>query len=502
MDGRITELLSVLPIAPPKRLLIVGPVEKSVLKQLSLKYESLKTIEDDNLHRLDGNSIDLLCCFQIPVLKSGLIEKAYRLLAPGGGVFIVTGPRRKTDGLWKGGLENRAQREVTRIGFQDTRIYGLSPSLDELRLAVPLNKNRLAAASLALYQPSLKKAKFRKLVAYLSARCGIPSVWTPFILITGRKLQSKNQENLRTFFFEIYGIEVEFALFAGTPGYLRKTTLQIMNAEGRVLGYGKVGRNSWTNQLIENEAKVLQSLKKLNLGAALVPEVKYFGDLREDSKILVQSTCKKPLSSGPLAPANSHLTFLTRLFNQSRVNTNFGQSSCLRDILTRLTELRGRVPEKRWMLLERGIKEAGRAIGQRTLPFGIAHRDFTPWNTFYHNGRLFIFDWELAREEWFPLADAFHFIIQKGVLVDKENPEKLLQKILSQSSREGAFIHELSFNLGIDREIILPLLLFYLCDISTFYINNNMSYDIERQEIRRLLFCWETILLNILSSGT
>lgn len=56
-----------------------------------------------------------------------------------------------------------------------------------------------------------------------------------------------------------------------------------------------------------------------------------------------------------------------------------------------------------------------------TCDMALSHGDFTPWNMYEKGGKLAIYDWELAQ----PLCpvgfDAFHFMIQNGILVERKS---------------------------------------------------------------------------------
>jgi len=476
-------------------------MEETVIDELSAKGDTCHIERVDELQGLPACSFNVICNFADTAPSLHLFKESYRLLAPCGVLCTIAGSSNKRYALPNKRQDNQLRKELLGCGFQDICVYGLSPSLDDIRLAVPLGNNRLAAASLALYQPSLKRAKLRKLAAYVTGLYGLSSLWTPFRLFVTKKGGTKTSDGFSGFISELYSTGVELALFTGTPGYLQKPTLQIMNASGVIIGYGKICKNLQTSELIENEFQILEMLSKLDLGSAHVPEVKYFGNVNPGGKLLIQSCSKKPLSSGPLIPKPAHLDFLVRLFDQTRMEPHFIQSACLSDVLTRLRGLNGGVPHEWCRLLQKALEQAAHEIEKGKVSLSLAHRDFTPWNTFFCKGHLFIFDWEFARMHWPPLTDAFHFIIQKQLLVDKQGPESLLGRLLSETSMEGRFLYNLSSRLEIEKNLISPLLIFYLCDIAILYWSKCPRHGrIEREGVR-LFACWEQMLGSLLSLG-
>jgi hypothetical protein len=179
--------------------------------------------------------------------------------------------------------------------------------------------------------------------------------------------------------------------------------------------------------------------------------------------------------------------------------TDFGSSNCLREVSARLQELDAKV-SKAWLAtLKSALQWSTGKICKERVPLGLTHRDFTPWNTFLADGRLFVFDWEYGRRNWPPLLDALHFVIQKGVLVNHESALSLWAKLFSTDSREALFISTLSSRLGLRDSLFLPLFAFYLCDVATLYLQNYQgSEEIERQA-QPLLECWEGLLTMILT---
>ncbi|MBK6497179.1 MAG: hypothetical protein IPG00_03020 [Saprospiraceae bacterium] len=63
--------------------------------------------------------------------------------------------------------------------------------------------------------------------------------------------------------------------------------------------------------------------------------------------------------------------------------------------------------------------------------FGFAHGDFTPWNIFANNQNLFIYDWEAAQDLMPKGFDAFHFIIQQSIMVEK-HPWNVIEQSLTR----------------------------------------------------------------------
>ena len=60
-----------------------------------------------------------------------------------------------------------------------------------------------------------------------------------------------------------------------------------------------------------------------------------------------------------------------------------------------------------------------------------AHGDFTPWNCFVTENHLSLYDLEMV-QDGMPLGyDAFHFIIQNGILVKRASWKSISEEIMN-----------------------------------------------------------------------
>ena len=66
----------------------------------------------------------------------------------------------------------------------------------------------------------------------------------------------------------------------------------------------------------------------------------------------------------------------------------------------------------KWRKIGDEIVRSARALACSSMPCGLLHGDFTPWNSKLRTGELCLFNWEWAEEEA-PLDwDPFHFQVQ------------------------------------------------------------------------------------------
>ena len=94
------------------------------------------------------------------------------------------------------------------------------------------------------------------------------------------------------------------AFFTGTDGPHRKTTIQLMDNDGAILGYCKMSRKSHIRPYLRNEADMLSHVANLELRSANIPNVLEFRDdasitfLVTNSLKTEQSKIKKRLGRG------------------------------------------------------------------------------------------------------------------------------------------------------------------------------------------------------------
>lgn len=348
--------------------------------------------------------------------------------------------------------------------------FAVLPSKNEPRWIIPLKNRNLIISSLAIYQPSLMRAKIFKQLAILAASLGFLKFFVKskiYFRKTGKEVKKIfNRDRLH------------YAIFTGSEGSHRKITIQAMDEEGAILGYIKVSHNEEIDSILENEAQVLDGLLRLDVRNGLFPRVIFWGSIN-GTNVLVLDSHKSFDSKFSSMLSNIHIDFLTELFQKTSSVKKYKESFFALNLKRRLETLKSKVfgnheIERNWGFnmdkLKQGYNRAldfvKEEIDNIELPFGMSHRDFTPWNTFFHNGKLYVFDWEYARKDYPPLIDLFHFIVQDGILVRHLKPEGLLKRI----SRNYKLIEKYCDSVDIDKNLLNSLFLCYLLDINLFYL--------------------------------
>jgi len=335
-------------------------------------------------------------------------------------------------------------------------LYGIVPSLKNPRWLIPLKKN-LIISSLAMYQPSLLRAKAIKQFAILLAKLGLFN----FFVINKVRFE-KNDFLVRNIFKKN---SLDYAVFGGTPGYHCKTTIQVMAKDGLILGYIKVADNADLNDLLDNEVEILQYLSKLNVKSVSFPKVikKY---KIENVNILILDTERSIYSKFTSKLSKAHICSLSELFKKDSNLIKFKESNFFNQLPGKIQSIPNNINSSWKQSFVGAYNYVNAHIGDEVVPFGICQRDFTPWNTFFTNAKLYIFDWEYAQKEYPPAIDLFHFIVQDCIYVRKLSPRRILERIGEKQS-----LFEMYFELlNINQQFLFSLLLCYLIDESLLFI--------------------------------
>jgi hypothetical protein len=101
--------------------------------------------------------------------------------------------------------------------------------------------------------------------------------------------------------------------------------------------------------------------------------------------------------------------------------------------------------------------------GGLLLPHNFRHGDFAPWNVKLADDKLLIYDWEYAESEAPPGWDLFHFLFQTLRLLGNQSIWTIWREFFDNGSAKRWLIRHFK-NIGISREFIYPLFLFYLLD--------------------------------------
>lgn len=295
--------------------------------------------------------------------------------------------------------------------------------------------SRNLKVALCLYQPSSVKGKaLRQLLPVLVKFPIVPKAMQNRLGI--KKQKESISEELRKYLFKVYPnvADIQFAAFLGTPGVHQKTTIQI-STDNRILGYCKVTDNQEIYKIFLHEQKILQYLE--NCGMTGIPRCICCEDIGNGKYVFIQTTVKTIGSDIRHKLGTLELDFIHRLVECTEKTVAFDQT----DFSQSVHYLQRKID----VLKENGFdtKALERACNnviayyQNQNKFSAYHRDFTPWNSFVEDGKLFVFDFEYAALLYPAYLDAIHYFCQTAVF-EKKIIGKTLFELYLKECKEGS----------------------------------------------------------------
>ncbi len=306
---------------------------------------------------------------------------------------------------------------------------------------IPLQNNRVTASGLALFQPVVASARLMKWAAATLTQRGFGGIWAKPELYISETPSIGNYFGNKT---------LSYAYFTGTDSPHRKVAVQVMDMNGRLKGFAKITKNPLVRPLLQHEAATLSRVRGLGLVSAIEPRVLFCGE-QNGTSLLVTDTLKTALTKTTTALLPIHAEFLRELGDRAPVPHHQPATSCARLLRDRLAVLNARLPAKWLQRLQRAIDQIGARPGGDLLPATLTHGDFTPWNTFLIEKKIYVFDWEYAEDQFPASNDLIHFMLVQppaknqpaAVKIDRINAT--LRKVFGLPTNDLATTHLLIY---------------------------------------------------------
>lgn len=271
---------------------------------------------------------------------------------------------------------------------------------------------RNMAVAMNLYQPGWRTGKILKAVfPYIywlkpvQKKIGTEAFYC--------KLNDSLSDDIKT----IFSIkDFEFSIFCGTPSVHQKIVMQI-SCGNRILGYCKICDNKEVIDSFDYEFALLQKLESMGINSTPQP---LFNDYIGDGiKMFVQSTCKTMQSKTNHEWGELEVGFLEDIYRKSHAVIKFEESDFYKDI-TFLRDNIGLLDGFRSDIVLDAIDLVMNHYAGKEVDFSLYHADFTPWNCYVENGKLYAFDLEYAKMSYPSYIDCFHFMVQ-GLIYEKHS---------------------------------------------------------------------------------
>jgi thymidylate kinase len=281
-----------------------------------------------------------------------------------------------------------------------------------------------------------------------------------------------------------------YSIFTGTVGPNRKAIIEL-NTNGETTHFIKVGLNKNSKDLIRNEAHILVGLQQVDLGDSVIPNATLNCDL--NSALFNNIKPQNAIQGSSLK--NEHFSFLENLYAKTTNTIKLEQAYSFFKIKSELA-LATRQPHfYRVESIYESLETLLQSIPQEVfVPVGLAHGDFTPWNTFSSENKLSVFDWELATFEMPLLFDAFHFVFQSAVMLKNAGWKqiKLELSFLLRNEKLQAIVDKYSI------DVHLHFKLYLLSNIG-YYLNIYAQQESLHPQGYRLLSVWSCALRGLLN---
>ena len=327
----------------------------------------------------------------------------------------------------------------------------------------PIRNLRLA---MELYQPSGSKGKMlKRLFPYLHRLSVVRRV------ARAKIVRGCLDEEILKVAREGFGVgNIEYSIFGGTPSVHQKITIQFFTGN-RILGYGKMTDSEAIAALFAHEQDLLATLHQQ--GISDIPECLFNAKLQSGAYFFLQTTVKTLNSRSPEEWTTLHENFLQNLSVRTSAFLPFVESDFYRSLHSLQASLSS-IPSEYCQIILPALLQTFEEFSGGTYPFSAYHADFTPWNMFVNDGRLFVFDWEYGRMSYPPMLDRYHFFVQQYIHVRHMSADEICRQL-----GEYAWFDETQFR-------------YYLLDvISRFVCRENGAIS---KDLAKMLEIWTKLL--------
>ena len=263
---------------------------------------------------------------------------------------------------------------------------------------------------------------------------------------------------------------------AATIGPLRpnrKPVLQVMDADGTLVAFAKVGWDRSTRHMVTREAEVLNGMCDHDLKDVIVPDVLHFGSWRG---LCILAT--EPLDHPDAGVPGEHLVRIgvTEIARHRGITSLALTNSCWFRSAQRRAHHETRIDDD----LIQEVQAIAASDGGVTIEFGFSHGDWAPWNMARLGRKLGVWDWERACDEA-PLGiDLVHGQFQQAFHRSNQN-------VAIAARRAESDVAEGLDRLGIPqrhRHLIVSL---YLLELTLRYDESALASDPKIRNTRQQL---------------
>jgi len=218
-----------------------------------------------------------------------------------------------------------------------------------------------------------------------------------------------------------------WAIFTGTVGPNNKI---LIYEEGSKENYFyKLAHSPKAFTLIKGEETALKKIKSFNPTSFIYPKSEIIGNvLKMEDLSFLKTRC--PYLS------NLHQDALSEIYKNSIVSLEFNSLPIFEEVKEKLLKIEKSSDLRLPKGLIRKLRLLFDDVENQIIDAAFCHGDFTPWNMYANNEKIAIYDWELS-SPLMPIGfDAFHFIMQQGILVSRTPWKDIHKEIKNRISTE------------------------------------------------------------------
>jgi len=274
----------------------------------------------------------------------------------------------------------------------------------------------------------------------------------------------------------------EWAMFTGTQGPNRKLVVAASDFNNE-FSFTKIAFGENAARLIQNEKKSIKTLSQHRLKQTSVPR-----KMSHSSTHLQISDVSSAERSNKLStPHINTLGELSQLTNSSQI---LGNTTAYKLAMDNYRELNACSDDRLPKAMKRKLQWLINSLDeQKKIETVTAHGDFTPWNCFVAKNKLAIYDLEMVQEQM-PLGyDALHFVIQTGILVNRDSWKVICEEIMTTVCP--------TIFAG-DKSKTIEYLKLYLLINTTYYLDVYRQQDEWHTQVNWLLQTWNEAISYVL----
>ena len=338
-----------------------------------------------------------------------------------------------------------------------------------------------------IWPSNLKQPLFLKFYNILGLKSRVFSSVIKLIFKLG--LQKYAFKKLTIYFYEntetLFSKDSKWSIFTGTVGPNRKAVLFLKCNSNSSFVKIPIGENA--SSLIQNEAQTLEWLDNKEIQSFNYPK---------KQKTALPVLQISDISENGIRQGDFTLFHVNALKEIAEKSTNVSSISslpCWNETIRDFNIIKSvndkRIPNGIIRKLEMLINEIDT---NKNIITTFSHGDFTSWNMYQNTDKISIYDWELAKDNIPKGFDAFHFIIQQGILITRKHWKQIESEIYNN-------LENSIFNNTDNKDELNDYLKLYLIINCVYYLKVYHFQEEWHMQIAWLLNTWNEGLSSLLS---